>query len=76
VPVAGGAEAGLAGGVAAAGRMVSVRVARPLAAGSVGKNKGPFWPQAPSNATTLAARARPRHGALTRIRQTFNMVKL
>jgi hypothetical protein len=76
VPAAGGAEAGLAGGVAAAGLMVSVRVARFCAAGSVGMNKGPFWPQAASNTTTLAARASRRSGALTRIWQTFNMVKL
>jgi hypothetical protein len=76
VPVAGGAEAGLAGGVAVAGRMVSVKVARPCAAGSVGWNNGPFWPQAVSSATTLAARASRRGGPLTRIWQTFNMVKL
>ena len=76
MPVAGGAEAGLATGIAAAGRMVSLRVARFCAAGSVGMNNGPFWPQAASNATTLAARERRRSGVLTRIRITFDMVKL
>jgi len=78
VPVAGGADAGLAGGVTAAGRMVSVRLARFCEAGSVGWNNGPFCPHPASDATTLAARARAgaRNGALTRIRQTFNMVKL
>jgi hypothetical protein len=76
VPVAGGAEAGLAGGVAVAGRMVSGKVARPCAAGAVGRNNGPFWPQAASSATTLAARASRRVRALTRIWQTFDMVKL
>ena len=76
VPVADGAEAGLAGGVAVAGRIDSVNVARSCAAATVGMNSGPFWPQAASNATTLAARARLRHGALTRIRQMLNMVKL
>ena len=76
MPALGAAEAGLAGGVAAAGRMVSTRVARDCAAGSVGMNSRPFWPHPASAATTLAARARRPSGPLTRIWQTFNMVKL
>ena len=40
-----------------AGFRVSSRLARSLAAGSMGKNKGPRWPQA-LNAATQVARTR------------------
>jgi hypothetical protein len=64
------------------GRKVSGRVARPAAAGSVGKYSGPCWPQPASAATArpipaalptaLAARAR----RLTKIRFMQNILEL
>ncbi|GAA6120315.1 hypothetical protein Acidovoranil_24180 [Acidovorax sp. FG27] len=80
-----GAEAGAAAGTACGGvadgwdgcrcwtKGVSVcgRVARCAAAGSVGRNSGPRWPQ-PAIAATLAARAI----VLTRIWEALNIAKL
>jgi hypothetical protein len=62
--------------VEAAGFKVWGRVARVGAAVSLGRNSGPFWPQPASAPTTSAARASRRAGTLTRIRETFDMVKL
>lgn len=47
------------------------KVARALAAGELGMNSGPFWPQA---ARVAAHATRERH--LTRICEAFNMRKL
>ena len=58
------------------GFSVSGSVARPWAASPVGRNKGPFWPHPASMPTTSAARASRGRAALTRISETFNMVKL
>jgi len=76
--VAGGAAgAGLAAGGWVAccrctnGVSVCGRVARWAAAGSVGRNNGPRWPQ-PATAAMLAARAI----VLTRIWEALNIIKL
>jgi CyaY protein len=53
------------------GVRVSIKVARPREASSVGNFKGPFWPQ-PSKATVQSA----RHWRVTRIEQTFNMHRI
>jgi hypothetical protein len=74
VPVAGGADAGRAGG--AEGISVCGKVARPAAASPVGRYSGPLCPQPASAPTTLAARASRAAWALTRIWKTFDMVKL
>lgn len=70
----GGAEAGALG--AAAGCSVSTSVARLSADSPVGRNKGPFWPQAASVATMAAPRTSLRARALTRIWVTVNIIKL
>jgi len=70
-----GPEAGTEGSEAA-GLSVCGSVARPGAAASGGMNSGPFWPQALRIATPAAARASRETSVLTRILETFNIVKL
>jgi hypothetical protein len=67
VGVAGALDAGRAG----QGLSVSGKVARPADSGVLGKNRGPFWPQA-LNIAALPTRA----CAVTRIFNTFNMQRL
>jgi hypothetical protein len=71
-----GDEAGKVGNFAVVGRSDSGKVARCVAAGSVGKYKAPCWPQAArpapktgARATALATRAtrRPKIGVLNNI---------
>ena len=60
-----------AGNAAGQGLSVWGKVARPADSGVLGKNKGPFWPQA------LNIAAPPtRACAVTRIFNTFNMQRL
>jgi len=56
--------------------MVSGKVARPWAAGPVGRNSKPFWPQAPSRKTMQIVNASRRVTSLIRIWQTLIMAKL
>jgi len=53
------------------GRRVSGKLLRWAAAGEVGKNKGPFWPQAASPMRQVLA-----HKARTRMNFGSNMAKL
>jgi hypothetical protein len=78
VPVRGRAEAEVAGTTAVDGVSVSGRVARPWAALPVGRNSGPFWPQAESRSAAAATTSSRRRGpvVLTRIWKTPNIWKL
>ena len=70
VPVGGTAEAPVAGTTAVDGEGVSVSgsVARPWAAAPLGRNSGPFCPQAQSSmADAATASSRRGAGVLTRI---------
>ena len=71
---AAGAAAGLAGETT--GFKLWGKVARPVAAGPVGRNRAPFCPQAASTVTRPAASSNCLHETLTKIRRTFNMAKL
>jgi hypothetical protein len=74
VPVA--SDAGKTAGAAGAepGDSVCGSVARFAEAGAVGRNSGPFWPQAASSEPITAARA--SRGAAARILERFNIHKL
>jgi hypothetical protein len=63
-------------GVRAAGESTCGNVARPAAAGSVGRYSGPRWPQADSAASAAAQAATRVPGPLHRIRGSFNIAKL
>jgi hypothetical protein len=82
VPAAGPLVSGVPGIVVgadaadAAGLSDSSSVARAGTAASLGRYSGPLWPQPASAPTTPAARASRRARALTRILETFDMVKL
>jgi CyaY protein len=59
----------------ASGVRDSISVARPWAASSVGRSKGPFWPQ-PSKATVQSARLNRVTNRVTKIKQTFNICSI
>ncbi len=72
-------DAVVAGTTAVDGEGVSAwgSVAWPCAAAPLGRNSGPFWPQAESStADAAAASIRRRAGVLTRIWRTPNIWKL
>jgi len=75
MPVAGGAEAGLAGDVAP-GLSVWGSVARLAAAGLSGRYRLPFWPQAHSSAAAARANASRPGPVVEEGRGAFNIPKL